>query len=278
MNFIERTLLDLRARGEAAHAVDSVDDHIVAALGPRPVFDPVGNAEHGWVGDALNNQAELGEWRDDLRQREDELTRHPSVMGMNVFLVLLFGVEVLGATLVMRTVGYENPERLILGAMLGAFVFFITSLAARMPRTWWFYLVLSAYGALVVAIAALRADEMSLSAEGSAGLDWAAGVVMLCTTVGPAWVAEMIMRKREPAIRLAKEAARFRKRIRLGERRQRNAQRFVNRLARRSRQWDEGAAQARAVYTRSHRLAAARRSVVEPLHLSPLTPQPRPQK
>jgi hypothetical protein len=95
-------------------------------------------------------------------------------------------------------------------------------------------------------------------------LDWAAAIVMLCTTVGPAWVAEMIMRRREPAIRLVKEARRLRRRIRVAERRHQRAQWFVYRLSKRTSRWEDDAAQGRAIYVRAHRLAAAGRGSATP--------------
>lgn len=131
MMFLKLHRVSRAARREAALGVNSRDDHVVADLGPRPAFDPVGNQRHAQINAANLDRAEAEELRADLRQAEDELLRHPSSQGLGAGLLFCFGVEVLGAIQIMRGLGVDGPERTLLAAMLAAFVIFLTYMTAR---------------------------------------------------------------------------------------------------------------------------------------------------
>jgi len=125
-------------------------------------------------------------------------------------------------------------------------------------RRWWFYLVLLAYALLIVAVTVLRVDEMSTGADGSRPAELAAGVIMLFTTVGPAWVAELTMRRRAAAVVLSKERRKLVRRIRRADRQRLAAEHYVeSHIARPTQRWDAEAARRRAVYETAHRRQTA---------------------
>lgn len=269
MSFLGKNRIDQDARREALAGVNSVDDHITRRLGPRPRdFDPVGNHEHGQVATALGRRAEISDWTDDLRRAESEASRHPNPTGLSVGIVFCFLVEVLGGVLVMRAVGV-GEERLPLGIALGLALIGITAVtsnrtamgaesngetgAPRRRNTT--ALILTVYSALVLALAVVR---LRLGAEEGGALEaLPETVVMIATTIGPAWLAEHFLRRRRPAAIVAAEVRRLKRRIRDAERESATATAFMTRLARGQTAWDDQAARLRASFESVHRLTRA---------------------
>lgn len=271
MNIFQQLFLAVLARRDAANDVTAGEDHITVAQGPRPRFDPTGNLRHARLARDLNNRGETEELAEDVRRTEAELSEHPSPAGLLFVLVFLFAAEVMGSVFVVRAVGYENPERLVLGAMLAAFIFFITALAARNEpsaaasggtttptrRSPWYALVLAAYGVLVLSITVIRVGEAGSGEETSRLSQFAAGAVMLFATVGPAAVAELIMRRRAPGVRLTNRLRQLRRRLRTAERAHARAEKEIEGLATGGERWDDGSARRRALYQLEHRTASS---------------------
>ena len=272
MNRVRKWRAVRKGSREAAIGVNSGEDHGIGEFGLRPEFDPAGNLEHAQVSHNLNNLAEIEELRDDLRSEENELSRHFSPYVLSLGLLALFVIEAVASIQVIRALGYEGEERLSFGLMLAAFLFFITYLAANMGREAgsdqpepgrrpaWFYVVLAAYGALVLAVTVVRVDEVA-GEDVWMRADIAAGVVLLFATLGPAWLAELLMRQRVPAAHAHKTVRLLRRRLRRAERAHKQATTFVRRLARRGVAWDQEMAQTQALYGAAHRRTAAELTV-----------------
>lgn len=126
----KETTMQEFARLDAAAGINSVEDHLLGILGPRPSWDPVGNQWHHRLQERMSPSI-LSELREDLRRAEEELSHHSSPTAVAVVIVLLFFTEAIACVLLMRTLGLENPERAVLGIALAAFLFFMTYLLTR---------------------------------------------------------------------------------------------------------------------------------------------------
>jgi hypothetical protein len=255
---LERRALTRAARREATVDVDSMEDHVIAALGPRPAFDPLHNPEHGRVAGDLYRVAEITEWQSDLRELEDVRTGHVSVPGGTVLLLALYIIEALGCILILRTLGFLNPERLLFGLGLAALVFVLTGAVTHHPR-WWSR---GLYGLLVVGVTAVRLGEITVNDDVTGG-NLAGAVLLVFVTVGPAFLAELLLRRLVPAVRARREAGKLHRRIRRAERARRRAQAFVDRMGRSEEAWEREAERRRHLYRREQRHVQARRQQAE---------------
>ena len=130
MNWLQKRNVQGDAVRDADLAINSIDDHIVRRLGPRPVFDPVGNHEHGRVAAALNRGTEVAEWRDDLQGHEREQNRHMGPWLLLLAIIGCFFIEFLGAILIMNAVGVSEGERVPLAAALALALIGMTALTS----------------------------------------------------------------------------------------------------------------------------------------------------
>lgn len=267
--FLSRT-----ASMDARAGLDSVEDRIIADLGPRPVLNPAGNPEHARHVAALD-QTRIEELRDDKTRVENALQGETSPLVLTAGLVAAFLVELLGAVLVTRAMGIAASERLPIGFALAAAVFGLTAATAHrtvavMPaagderppqgaaRSLWSVLVFIAYALLIAAVAAVRflsaaddeASELGLAAD---------ALIMIATALGPAWIAEGLMRRRSLAVRAFGLLRALRRRLREAERARVRAQAAIERIGREGVRWDAEAARRRAAYRAAHRLATASR-------------------
>lgn len=265
MKRLQNRRIEKRARMQKqAGGPSLIDDEVTAELGPEPVFDGVNDPEHGQVAQALS-RSEIDEAEADVRRVDDEASRHSSPWLLFAFLTGLFLVEWIGASMVFRAIQVDNPERAVLGGMLAIFAFFITYCTVRLAetpsaggaqavqpggRSTWFYVVLGAYALLVIAVVALRVNAASGTPDGSTATDTASGLVMLFVTIGPAAVAEMVMRRWAPAAEHAKTRRVLRRRLAARERALRRAEEYMRDFARRRQEWRERATELRARYNR----------------------------
>ena len=156
---------------------------------------------------------------------EQRLTAGLPPLFLYAALACLFGVEVIGLTILMASLGAENPARMLLAIMFAATIFLLTYVAARLgatptggaagaPHTQrMFYGVLAVYAVIVFAIAIIRMNEMRSNEDGSRIYDFAAAIIMICTTIGPAWLAEVLMQRLLPMIPLIRTQALHRRYI-----------------------------------------------------------------
>jgi hypothetical protein len=202
-------------RAAKQHHTDVSEQYLTSTLGPRPEWDTSNPYYMQLTSDM--QAGPLPELEDDLRNIEEEQTRHTAPLLLTIVLFLLYGAEAVGSILIFRALGYDGAVRFILGAMLAALVFFITIIAAKQSergqRTGWFYLAIIAYALLIVAITIVRVHEASTE-DTSLLMELATGALMMFTSVGPALYAEYIGRQREVSVRLARRARQLRRRIR----------------------------------------------------------------
>lgn len=258
-----------RAEADARLGIDSTDLALREELGKKPEWDPVENAEHAQIAETLGDRAELEELRGDRRRLEDELARHPSRTGLLALLALTAVIEAFGGVLIMKSLGRPNPERTFLGIALAlgtlgftAFVSKTTTETARNAdapprRALGSVTLLVCYAVFVLAVAASRV-ELPEGEEGIDLLTYAEAVLMLATTVLPAFTAEWIFRKREPAVRAARALRNVLDRIKRLDTKRTEATRFVRDLARGRERFEQVEARRRAALEIAHRRASAR--------------------
>lgn len=202
-------------RAAKQHHADVSEQYLTSTLGPRPEWDTTNPYYMQLTSDMQTGP--LPELEDDLRNIEEEQTRHTAPLLLTIVLFLLYGAEAVGSILIFRALGYDGAVRFILGAMLAALVFFITIIAAKQAergqRTGWFYLAVIAFALLIVAITIVRVHEASTE-DTSLLMELATGALMMFTSVGPALYAEYLGRQREVSVRLARRARQLRRRIR----------------------------------------------------------------
>jgi len=262
-----------RARGDAARGIYQPDSYIVASQGPEPSFDPVQNLAHASVGSRLQDPT-IAELEEDIRRDEDELAHHPSPQLLVTFLIVLLLLEAVGAIYVMKTIGLPNPERIIFGSALAVCVFFTAWLASRTTNRLLSIGAIAALGVLVAALSVIRVDDNA--AEGSSkAVGLATAVIMTAVTVGPALMAEHILRLLAPALPLMRRVRRLRRRIKRATSSRSSATHFVTRLAKRRADWQQEAARRRAIYDVAYRAARAQLGGEEPLGETALQLVPR---
>lgn len=250
------TILDVwtvqsNAKKDAKAGVDSCNDLISSRLGDRPVFDPA-RLDHKRIEEDIQLDPAIKDLEDEVKLLEDQQAHEPRLLPINLVLALCYGAEPLACASLMKSYGFENPEKFIFGVMLAAGVFAVTSIASRMTGHAK-YMAYAVYTALVIAVAGSRLAERG---DGSIS-SWPEAVVLMFLTVGPAILAEWCWRRRENAAKLSKQARNVRRR--LGEMRGRrvSAQRFVDRVISAQRGWDNDATVIRSTYAKEHRRKVA---------------------
>lgn len=266
------------ARADARLGLDSGEDRVTVELGPRPVFDAVGNPEHARLAVAQDGVV-IAETREDLMRAEDAAERHASPTMLMAGVVVALAIETIGAVLITRALGLPPAERLPLGFALATAVIGITAVTAhRVPtvrgaieshgsdgttvvavtkRSLVTLVVFAVYAALVVAITVVRLRNAG--GEDSTELEaLAESALMLATSLGPAWLAEWLIRRRAPAVSAVKRMRALRKRLREAERARARAQAAVDRIWHEGARWDAEAARRRARYRTEHRLEDAK--------------------
>lgn len=256
MNFFEMWTTQANARKDAKVGVDSCDDFVGSVLGERPVFNP-SLPDHAKMDadlklDTTGHEAEL-------QRLEDEVTQHPSRLLTGWGLAGCYAAEALACVSLMKSLGFQNPEKTVIGLMFAACVFWLTTKAAEATGRGR-YFVYVVYAALVLAVAAARWAQMS----DPSAVGWAGAVVMMLATVGPAWLAEKLWKLRLPVAQLAKQIRNVRRRLSEMKQRRENAQRFVDRLTEAQRRWDNDATIIRSTYRKEHRRRTAQVGVAWP--------------
>jgi hypothetical protein len=247
--------LEARAREDARLGVYNPEAYVIATLGPQPAFDPVGNYRHGEVGSRLQNPA-IEEIRQDIRREEDDRARHASALLLVAFLMVLLFMESAGAIYVMRALGVESPERVIFGTALAVCIFFVTWLCSRARNRIASIGAILALGALISAVTLIRVDE-SGGEEGSKAVDFATAIIMMAVTVGPAVMAEHVLRQLGPIMPALRRVLRLRGRLNAAVLQQKRANRFVAKLADKREAWQNESARLRALYDIAYRAARA---------------------
>jgi len=247
--------LEARAKEDARFGLYRPDAYIIATLGPQPSFDPVGNYRHGEVGSRLQNPS-IEEIRQDIQREEDERGQHGSAPVLVAFLLFLLLVESAAGIYVMRTVGVESPDRVVYGAALAVGIFYVTWRCSHARSRIAAIAALLALGALISALTLVRVDENSAE-DGSKAVDFATAIIMMAVTVGPAVMAEHVLRQLGPILPALRRVLRLRGRLSSALRQQKSAIRFVAETADRREAWQNESARLRALYDIAYRTGRA---------------------
>jgi hypothetical protein len=252
---IVRRAVVARAREDAERGIYQPDSYVVASQGPEPSFDPVENLQHANVGSHLQDPT-IAELQEDMRRDEDELAHHPSSHLLLVFLLVLLFLEAAGAIYVMKTIGLANPERIIFGLALAVSMFFTAWLVSRTENRLLSMGALVALAILIAALSVIRVDDNAVEG-GSKAVGFATGAIMTGVTIGPALMAEYILRLLAPALPLMRRVRQLRRRTKRATSSRSGATHFVTRLAKRRNEWQQEAARRRAIYDVAYRAARA---------------------
>ena len=126
-----------------------------------------------------------------------------------------------------------------------------------MKRSPWFLLTIAAYAVVMIAVTILRTLQAG-NDDASRAEELSIGIVMLAVTIGAAWLAESILARRGPSVRLSKERRNLRRRLRDATRRQQRAQRYVEQFERNRVRQRDRIARDRATYLSTHAYTAAK--------------------
>jgi hypothetical protein len=269
---IFRSAVRARARADAVRGIYQPDEYIIATQGPQPGFDPLANLEHAAIGNRLQEPL-IEETEQDVRREEDEITRHPNWLLLLVFLGLLLVVEESGGIYVMRTIGIPAPERIIFGSALAVGLFFTAWLISRAANHLRSAAALVVFAILVAALTVIRVDDNAIEG-GAVAVDWASAAIMVAVTVGPALMAEHLLRLLSPVLPIIRRIWRLRRRLTHLTKSRSGANRFVVNAARERSRWEREAATRRALYDVAFR--SARADLAERAERVPAPPPPPP--
>jgi len=255
INLFSTQHVEERAREDARLGIYNPDAFILSTLGPEPVFDPVNNFQHGEVGSRLQNPV-IEETQQDLRREEDELARFASAHLLIAFLAVLLVMETLASIYVMKSMGIESPERIIFGFALALCIFFVTWLCSRARSRLLSIAALIALGGLVAALTAVRVND-NAGDDSSSRIDFAEALIMMAVTIGPAVMAEHVLRLLAPALPVMRRIGRLRSRLGTATGEKKSANRFAERLSIRREAWQRESARRRAMYDVAYRAARA---------------------
>ncbi len=260
MTILDAWTVQSNAKKDAKAGVESCDDVVKAMLGERPTFDP-SRPDHKRVEEDLHLDPAIKNQEDQLQVLEDQRAHESWLFPINLVLALCYLAEPFACISLMKSYGFENPEKTIFGAMLAAGIFAITSIATRMSGRARLA-AYAMYAALVLAVAGSRLAERG---DGSA-TSWTEAIVLMFLTVGPAMLAEWCWRRREKAARLAKQMRIVHRRLADLRGRRELAQQFVNKITALERRWDNDATVVKSAYSKEHRRRAALTGTVWPAH------------
>lgn len=260
MTILETWTVQSNAKKDAKVGVESCADLVNAMLGERPAFDPT-RPDHKLVEEDLHLDTGIKDQENQLQVLEDQRAHEPRLLPINLVLALCYLAEPFACISLMKSYGFENPEKTIFGVMLAAGIFAITSIAARMNgRTR--FAAYAMYAALVLAVAGSRLAERGDASPTS----WTEAIVLMFLTVGPAILAEWCWRRRENAAKLAKQLRIVRRRLADLRGRRERAQQFVNRITAAERCWDNDSTTIKSAYSKEHRRRTALTATVWPAH------------
>ena len=226
-------------------------------LGPRPVFDPVGDPRHRRYEQERQPHPDLSVWNAELQTDGKALTHHASRWLLRGILVALLIVEFLGAGQLLANEGMENPARSIVAAATACILFFLLWIGAKLlgqrEQSRWFYLVVASIALFALAIAILRHDETSVDA--SSGIaNWSSAIFLLFVTLGPGLLAKHVLSALLPVEQLTKNTHRLRRLIKRAQRTQARAITELDRISLWQAYWDQESEQIIATYLLEYRL------------------------
>jgi hypothetical protein len=251
-NFFVRRAAKLHGRMNKYLAPDVV----ASWLKKIPEYSPDTNADHARNEAARILPSELPLWESQLREKEHELTKYPSRSLLWVGLLGLFVCEVFGDIQLLMLLNVDVARRTIMSIAFAAFIFFITWICStgngntekKKSRNFWWKVALAFYALLVIAIAVIQANSTPTTEESTRLSQLSAGIILLCTTAGPALVAHFILERLAPLERCAREIRLLRRQITSATLAKRKADEYIARIENWKAYWQNEAEQIVAVY------------------------------
>jgi hypothetical protein len=197
LSAIQKLRIRLRAIKDARVNYFSVEDLIVALIGPRPTpFTPTEVDKHRILQHQRSNIAKEQELTDDLHQKEENHKHKFNPPFMWFLVAILYFIEFCGGADVLRKAGVEGGVVFIYAAMLTTAMFAIATVCARQePRTARYYAWYAGFFGLGFVAAVVRYRELVAREDATTGESMALAGLMFAITVLPAWLAEVFIRK-----------------------------------------------------------------------------------
>jgi hypothetical protein len=246
------------AHHDAMRGVFQAEERIDSILGPRPVFDPVHNHEHGKHAKVLNQRHALGEQREETKRLEEAARAKAgepvwSLVGKGA---VGFIFEALAGILTMYSAGVPFPEDVLFGLALAGLIFALVRYTSQ-GRGWVRWVAIALLVLVAIAITAVRLDEVGVADGSSPILHFAIPILLLLTTFGIALISEPAIRKLAFLYPDWKKAHESTKKLRGAEAADQAAQVFVDNISRDQIAWDEAWKRGVALYRVTHRAATA---------------------
>lgn len=191
-------------------------------------FDPARNEEHAEIERQTKPHPKFTEWEAGVRQAEKTLTKYPNRWLLRFIFLFLLGVEYAGINELLTGQGMQNPHRTII-AIAGASIFFyLTHVAAKAKRLW-FYALLVGIALFVGSMALLWRDNTATD-DTDVLTSWASAIFLVFVVCGPGLVARKTFDVMVPVEELAKNRRRLLREIKRAEAARNNAVQEKSRL------------------------------------------------
>jgi hypothetical protein len=249
---IQKLRIRLRAIKDARVNHFSVEDLIVALIGPRPTpFTPTEVDKHRLLQHQRSNVAKEQELTDDLHQREEAHKRKFNPTLMWLLVAVLYFIEFCGSADVLRKAGIDDGAVYVYGAMLTTAMFVIASICARKePRTMSYYGWYAGFFALGLVAAVVRYHELVAREDATTGESMALAGLMFAITVLPAWLAEVFIRKALDGRETARDLKLTKRELKKEQKAIAGAQNAVEKIQKNVTDYDHVAGLIRAEYRR----------------------------
>jgi len=266
LSAVQKLRIRLRAIKDARVNHFSVEDLIVALIGPRPTpFTPTEVDKHRILQHQRSNVAKEQELTDDLHQREEAHKRKFNPTGMWLLVAVLYFIEFCGSADVLRKAGVEGGAMYVYAAMLTTAMFVIASICARKePRTMGYYGCYAAFFALGFVAAVVRYHELAAREDATTGESMALAGLMFAITVLPAWLAEVFIRKALDGRETARDLKLTKRELKKEQKAIAGAQNAVEKIQKNVTDYDHVAGLIRAEYRRHWEYERKRLAVGHP--------------
>jgi cation transport ATPase len=252
----EKRFIEERAREDARVGLHMSDEVTTADIGSvPPLWDPKSNARHAAAESKLaDSRVETAER--ELQREHDEASQQASPRMMLIVIVALYVLEVGAAYFLIGDMGFSAAIRWVLSMAFAIVLFAIVHRLSETRSRIAFFFTWACIITLAVAVTILRLQERD-SGEGSFVVDFAAAVVVLPLTLGPAFVARNKMEQLARVLPRARRISRLRAHLLYMRTARRLSRWYRDRVIGRREQWEENARRRRAIYDRAHRIARA---------------------
>lgn len=260
------------ATQDASTATYLGDKRLIATLGPRPAWNVVEYADHGFLADDLRSQYVVEELRSNSRTMTSQRQFPPFTLVLLGGLLCLF-VDIVASIQLLSILGIPQAHRPLLGTALALVLIMLTWLLQSVLETPQLYRgvkvgIVTAYFLFLCSAASVRIADLSLAGEGTSFADWGGTILLVFAIAGPAWFAERCLRQLVKVY--PREATRTLNNhdLNAAENRLQRARSQLATMGGRQRQWDNDFAQLKSLYDSTFEQTVSRSSSPFGKHLS----------